>query len=299
MLKKLRRPSHEQKRALRDAGRNPRELPQTYMVLLKPSGEIADILSTAQEVPADSYASWRAKESTQMCTKHEGVFLKNPPPGVPPERFPGASLKLDIDLDNQPPPAKRVLRLSESQLTELRVQLEYYIERGWLRPSNSPYATPVFFAAKPHTSPVKWRMCCDYRLLNKVTRRDAYPLPPVDVLIDRLRGAKIFSKIDLTQYFHQIPMHPESIAATAITTRYGNYEWTVVPFGLANALAVAQRMANILFQDFIDDFVVIFMDDILVFSDSIEAHERHLNQLFERMKEHKLYAHPDKCELYA
>ena len=105
------------------------------------------------------------------------------------------------------------------------------------------------------------------------------PLPPIDQIIEQLTGANIFSKIDLTQYYHQIPINPKDIEKTAITTKYGNYEWTVVPFGLTNAPAVAVRIGNRLLYDFIDEFIIIFMDDILVYSKTIEEHAIHLDQV--------------------
>ena len=192
----------------------------------------------------------------ELRTKHHDVLKPYPPAGVPPVRFPGAELKLE-DGDPRYPPAKKAVRLNESQLFELRLQLQYYIEQGFIRPTDSAYATPVFFVPKPHTKPVKWRMACDYRLLNAITRRDAYPLPAVEQVIDVLKGATVYSKLDLSQYFHQIPVAKDSIRKTAITTRYGNFEWLVVPFGIHNAPAIAQRVANVIFRDFLDIFVII------------------------------------------
>ena len=282
-----------QKQFKKDRRKKAKDQPEYYMVMLTfEHGKLTSMTDASGEIKD------KDKLSAELKARHDEVFTGINPKGVPPVRFPGAELKLDIDLKGQSPPSRKAIRLSESQLAELRVQIEFYLERGWIRPSNSPYATPVFFQPKPHTAPVKWRMCCDYRAINKLARRDAYPLPAVDVLVDRLRGAKVFSKLDLTQYFHQIPIHPDSIAATAITTRYGNFEWLVIPFGLANAPAIAQRMANVIFREFIDDFLIIFMDDILIFSESVEEHQVHLDKLFERMKEYKIYAHPGKCEFF-
>ena len=238
----------------------------------------------------------REKFVAEFMEKHSDVFVKDLPPGVSETRREVGELKIR-DGDPEDPPASKVIRLNSSQLTELRTQLAFNLERGFIRPSSSAYATPVFFVAKPHTSPVKWRMCCDYRLLNSIMKKDANPLPAPDQIIDRLQGAKFFSKIDLTTFFHQIPIEKESIHKTAITTRYGNFEWLVVPFGLHNAPPTAVRFANRIFMDFLDKFVIIFMDDILIFSNTAEEHKEHLEQLFNRMREYKVYAHPDKCEL--
>ena len=241
--------------------------------------------------------SERSSMEKALREKHKDVFRPYPPAGVPPVRFPGAELKLE-DGDPFNPPAKKSVHLNESQLFELRLQLQYYLEQGFIRPSDSAYATPVFFVPKPHTHPVKWRMACDYRALNSIVRRDQYPLPAVEQIIDVLKGSRVFSKLDLSQYFHQIPVAEQHVHKTAITTRYGNFEWLVVPFGIHNAPAIAQRVANVIFQDFLDHFVVIFMDDILIFSKDIETHHKHLDLFLERMKKHNLYAHTDKCEFY-
>ena len=232
---------------------------------------------------------------SQFRKRHADIFQDKLPPGIPEKRREVEELSIN-DGDPVDPPASKVIRLNTSQLDELRTQLTFYLDRGFIRPSSSAYAAPVFFTAKPHTSPVQWRMCTDYRLLNSIMRKDANPLPAPDQIIDRLQGSKVFSKIDLTQMFHQIPVEETSIHKTAITTRYGNFEWLVVPFGLHNAPATAVRFANKIFRDFLDEFVIIFMDDILVFSDTIEEHKRHLEKLFNRMREHSVVAHPDKCE---
>lgn len=230
-----------------------------------------------------------------IMERYSDTLRSDLPAKMPPVRWDGAEMVIE-DGDPISPPAAKAIRLNDSQLKELRAQLQYYLERGFIRPSKSNYAAPVFFAAKPHTNPVKWRMCTDYRLLNTITKRDAYPLPAPDQLIDRLSGAKYFTKLDLTQYFHQIPVNDDSIHKTAFTTRYGNYEWLVTPFGLCNAPAVAMRMAHQAFFEYIDDFVIIFMDDVLIFSKTKEEHIEHVEKVFQRMREKELYAHPDKCE---
>ena len=261
------------------------------------NGRITAVNSNGGFICSLSEKSKIAEMESNLQEEFKDTLCAELPAGVPPVRYPGAELILE-DGDPFQPPQKKVIRLTESQLAELRIQLQYYLEKGFLRPSNSAYATPVFFAPKRHTQPVKWRMCCDYRVLNSITRKDAYPLPAPDTVIDAMKGAKVFSKLDLTQYFHQIPVAEKSIPKTAITTRYGNYEWTVVPFGLHNSPAIAQRVANTIFREFIDDFLGIFMDDIIVYSNSVEEHYQHLRTLFETMRKWKLYAHPEKCEFF-
>ena len=171
------------------------------------------------------------------------------PPGIPPVRFPGAELTIDVNLDGKPPPKSAQYPLNNSQLEELKKQYDFYRSREFLRPSASPYGSPVLFAPKYRDDKTfdGWRFCCDYRGVNKITITDAYTWPPIEILINQLQGARYFSKIDLTQFFHQIPIRKEDIHKTAITTRYGNFEWTVMPFGLKNAPATAIRFGELYF----------------------------------------------------
>ena len=239
----------------------------------------------------------REKYVEELENKYEDVFCTTLPPGVPPVRFPGAEFTIN-DGDPSNPPSAKVVRLTQSQLAELKVQLQYYLDKGFIRPPGSAYATPVFFVPKPHTNPIEWRMVCDYRALNKIDKRDAYPLPAIDTIIQSLKGAKVFSKLDLTQYFHQIPMHPDHIHKTAITTRYGNYEWLVVPFGLRNAPSAAQRLANTVFWDFLDEFLIVFMDDILIYAKTDEEMLHRIQLLLDRCRQWKIHVHPAKCDFF-
>ena len=140
--------------------------------------------------------------------------------------------------------------------------------RGFWRPSSSPYAAPILFAPKVRDDGTfdGWRLCTDYRKLNAITKQDKFPLPNPEILIAQLAGAKYFSKLDLTQFFHQIPVRPEDIPKTAMVSRYGSYEWTVMPFGLVNAPAVSVRFGAKVFHDFLDKSMVIFIDDLLIYS---------------------------------
>jgi hypothetical protein len=141
------------------------------------------------------------------------------------------------------------------------------------------------------------RMCIDYRGLNKITIKNKYPLPRVDELFDRLLGAKYFSKIDLRSGYHQLRIYPDDIHKTAFNTRYGHFEWLVLPFGLTNAPASFMALMQEIFQPFLDQFVIVFLDDILIYSKSLEDHKRHLQQVLETLRKHKLYAKWEKCEL--
>nr|AAQ56513.1 putative reverse transcriptase [Oryza sativa Japonica Group] len=142
------------------------------------------------------------------------------------------------------------------------------------------------------------RMCVDYRALNEVTIKNKYPLPRIDDLFDQLKGATVFSKIDLRSGYHQLRIREEDIQKTAFTTRYGLYEFTVMSFGLTNAPAIFMNLMNKVFMEYVDKFVVVFIDDILVYSQSEEDHQQHLRLVLGKLWEHQLYAKLSKCEFW-
>jgi hypothetical protein len=142
------------------------------------------------------------------------------------------------------------------------------------------------------------RMCIDYRALNAQTIRNRYALPRIDELLDRLHGAKIYSKLDLTSGYHQIAVHPKDRLKTAFRTRYGHYEFNVMPFGLTNAPATFQTLMNDIFRDLLDVCVVVYLDDILVYSKTRADHEKHLRMVLERLQKHQLYAKLSKCSFF-
>ena len=140
------------------------------------------------------------------------------------------------------------------------------------------------------------RMCVDYRSLNEVTIKNKYPLPRIEDLFDQLRGAKVFYKIDLRSGYHQLRIRPSDIPKTAFTTRYGLYEYTVMSFGLTNAPAYFMYLMNKVFMEYLDKFVVVFIDDILVYSKNEEEHEEHLRLVLQKLRENQLYAKFSKCD---
>ena len=140
------------------------------------------------------------------------------------------------------------------------------------------------------------RMCIDYRSLNEVIIKNKYPLPQIDDLFDQLQGAKYFSKIDLRSGYHQLRIKEADVQKTTFVTRYVQYEFTVMPFGLTNAPAFFMNLMNKVFMEELDKFVVVFIDDILIYSKSREAHEHHLRIVLGRLRSHQLYAKLSKCE---
>ena len=142
------------------------------------------------------------------------------------------------------------------------------------------------------------RMCIDYRSLNAVTIKNKYPLPRIDDLLDQLKRAKFFSKIDLRSGYHQMKIRPEDIPKTAFVTRYGQYEFNVVSFGLTNAPAYFMNMMNKVFMEELDKFAVVFIDDILIYSETAEEHAKHLRIVLEKLRQNQLYAKFSKCEFW-
>ncbi|KAK3284522.1 hypothetical protein CYMTET_7818 [Cymbomonas tetramitiformis] len=230
----------------------------------------------------------------QVREDFSDVFQEDLPAGHRPERFEGGYHRIDIEPGHKPP-SQPVRTIPAPMMEELKRQIIKYVELGILRPSSSPYGCPIIFAPKPGG---KWRMCCDYRALNNITIKDTYPLPPHDTLLEQLKGSRWFSRFDFNQFFHQIPIHPDDIHKTAIRTRYGSYEWTVMPFGLTNAPATALRVGNRAFFDFIDQFLVIFMDDTIVYSPDFDSHVKHVRQFLQRCRDHQFFIRPSKVELF-
>ncbi|XP_019092317.1 PREDICTED: uncharacterized protein LOC109129132 [Camelina sativa] len=182
--------------------------------------------------------------------------------------------------------------MAPAEMAELKKQLGELMEKGLVRPSSSPWGAPVLFVKNKDGT---FRLCIDYLGLNKVTVKNRYPLPRIDELLDQLRGATYFSKIDLASGYHQIPIEESDIRKTAFRTRYGHYEFVVMPFGLTNATAVFMKLMKNVFREYLDEFLIVFIDDILVYSKSKDEHAAHLRKVLERLKEQKLFAKLSKC----
>ena len=182
------------------------------------------------------------------------------------------------------------------ELTELEKQLDELLEKEFTRPSSSPWGCPVIFVKKRDTNVP--RLVVDYRPLNAVTIKNKYPIPRITDLFDLLAGATVFSKMDLRSGYHQIKIRKEDIPKTAFTTRYGLYEYTVMSFGLTNAPATFMRLMNSIFHEYLDKFVIIYIDDILVYSKTEEEHAEHLRLVLTKLRDHRLYAKFSKSEFW-
>ena len=208
----------------------------------------------------------------------------------PPERAIDHKITL-IDPDEKPI-CLPSYRMSPVELEKLRSQLDSLLEKGFIRPSKSPWGFPVLFAKKKDGS---LRMCVDYRQLNSRTKKNSLLLPRIDEIFDRLSGATIFSKLDLASGYHQVRLDENDSEKTAFRTRYGHFEFTVLPFGLCNAPATFQGLMNSVFYDMVDLNLVVYLDDILIFSKSLEEHCDILKKVFYRLKENQLFVKLSKC----
>jgi hypothetical protein len=218
----------------------------------------------------------------------EAINVVSEFPDVFPEELPGMPPERKVEFSSM-----RAYRVSGPELVELKKQIDELLEKGYIRPSTSPWAAPMLFVEKKYGTK---RMCIDYRSLNEVTIKNKYPLPRIEDLFDQLRGASVFSKIDLRSDYHQLRIRPSDMPKTTFITKYGLYEFTVMSFGLTNAPAYFMYLMNSVFMDYLDKFVVVFIDDILIYSQNEQEHEEHLSKVLQRLRDCQLYAKLSKCE---
>jgi hypothetical protein len=243
---------------------------------------------------------YEPKEATKLVTSTKCIkqVLEEFPDVMPEELLEDLPSRRRIDhaievVPGVAPPTKAPYRMSHEELKELKVQLEELLAKGYIKPSKLPYGALILFV---HKKDGTLKMCVDYRALNKATVKNRYLLPQIDDLFDRLSGAKVFSRIDLCSGYYQIWIVEGDEEKTACRTRYGSYEFLVMPFGLTNAPATFCTLMNDIFREWLDDFVVVYIDDILIYSSSLEEHAEHLRKVFQRLRENKLYAKLEKCE---
>ncbi|KAK1421015.1 hypothetical protein QVD17_23053 [Tagetes erecta] len=240
---------------------------------------------------ADTTKNMKRLEDIPVVRDFPDVFPKDLS-GIPPDR----EVEFRIDLvPSAKPIAKAPYRLAPTEMQELMTQLQDLLDKGFIRPSISPWGAPVLFVKKKDGS---MRMCIDYRELNKVTIKNKYPLPRIDDLFDQLQGASWFSKIDLRSGYHQLKIRDEDIPKTAFRTRYGHYEFLVMSFGLTNAPAAFMDLMNRVCRPMLDRSVIVFIDDILIYSRSEAEHAIHLREVLETLRREKLYAKFSKCAFW-
>ena len=260
-------------------------------------------IDTTEDVPTieDTYEddlSWGQRtemkdippQMKQLLASFEDIFPSDLPTGLPPERDVGHTIPL---LPDTKPSYRPLYRLSPKELTEAKTQINDLLSKKWIEPSRSPFGAPILFVQKKDGS---LRMCVDYRALNKNTIKNRYALPRIDDLIDKLQGAQYFTSLDLAQGYHQIRITPEDVPKTAFRTPLGLFQYRVLPFGLTNAPATFQYVMNQIFAPYLDQFVLVYLDDILIFSKTEEEHLQHVQRVFHILREQKLYAKLKKCQ---
>ena len=240
-----------------------------------------------------------------LDSKREQVNLENIPvikefPDVFPEELLGVPPEIEVDLfigvvQGTTPISRTPYHMAPTELKELKAQLQELLDKGFIRPSVSPWGAPVLFVKKKDGT---LRMCIDYRKINKVTVKNKYMLLRIEDLFDQLREASVFSKIDLRSGYYQLWVKEVDDSKIAFRTRYGHYEFLVMSFGLMNAPAAFMDLMNRVFRPYLDQFVVVFIDGILVYSKDAQEHEHHIRIVVQTLRENKLFAKLSKCDFW-
>jgi len=246
-------------------------------------------LATIVDEKAD-YCGEVPKEIVSVLQQFEDVMSPQLLKKLPPRRAIDHRIEL---VPGTKPSSQAPYRMLPMELAKLRKQLEELIDAGFVRPSKAPYGALVLFQNKADGS---LRMCMDYRALNKVTIKNKYLVPLIQDLMDRLSGASIFTKLDLRSGYWQVQVADGDEHKTTCVTRYGSYEFLVMPFDLTNAPATFCNLMNDVLYDFLDNFVVVYLDDIVIYSRGIEEHVTHLSKVLDRLREYELYVKREKCE---
>ncbi|XP_039121357.1 uncharacterized protein LOC120258078 [Dioscorea cayenensis subsp. rotundata] len=245
--------------------------------------------SDPHPIPLDSDAPLSFINAVSSLLR-EFTEVFSTPAGLPPGREHDHHIPL---LPGAPPVNVRPYRYPYFQKSEIEKLVGEMMTDGLIRPSTSPFSSPVLLVKKKDGT---WRFCVDYRALNAVTVKDRFPIPTVEELLDEIAGSCVFSKLDLRSGYHQIRIHPTDVEKTAFRTHDGHYEFLVMPFGLTNAPSTFQSLMNSIFRQVLRKFVLVFFDDILVYSPDWNSHVGHLRDVLERLRNHRLFAKLSKCE---
>jgi len=264
------------------------ECDRVYAVFVRGlEDEVVTMGSDISKVPGSNHPLIR-----QLLSKFQkSVFPEEPPPGVPPKR--GVEHAIQLKPDARLPAVRPLRHESTKDSLIIKNYIEAGLKSGILQPSTSPYGSMILIVPKKDGTP---RLVVDYRALNEITIKNKYPLPLMDELFDRVAGAQWFTKIDLRSGFHQIAIRPEDREKTAFRTRYGSFEYTVLPMGLCNAPGTFMQLMNETFADMLDKSVLCFLDDILIYSPTEEEHIKQVTAVMERLQSKKLYGKLSKCE---
>ena len=243
--------------------------------------------------PVTSWSHFTKEQQQQMSdtrSQFQDCLPDNMPDGLPPKR----DKNHDIDVEpGSTLPSRPPFRLPKPELDELERQLQELLKLGYIQPSKSPFGAPVFFVKKADGS---LRLVCDWRQLNRITIKNKACLPNIEDLFDTVQGSKYFSKLDLASGYHQVRVRDCDVRKTAINTPFGNYEYRVMGFGLTNAPATFLSLMNHVLQPFLSKFVVVFLDDILIYNRSWKEHLQHIRAVMTCLRRNQLYCKPKKCE---
>ena len=272
--------------------RKPKSEVELYLCLVR--GKESGVPEPKKEdsSPVDGEEARVKKLTEELIEEYQDVFPEDLPKGLPPKR--NIQHRIELELGSVPT-SSGMYRMSAVELEELKKQLQDLTDHGFIRPSESPFGAPVLFVRKKDGT---IRMCIDYRALNKITVKNKYPLPHIDELFDQTKGARYYSKIDLRSGYHQVRIAEEDVNKTAFRTRYGHFEFLVLPFGLTNAPATFMHLMQSIFRPWLDQFVIVFLDDILIYSQTIEEHEKHIRQVLDVLRQNQLYGKLKKCEFF-
>ena len=224
-----------------------------------------------------------------LLTEFDDLFPQDLPAGLPPDRGVGHTIPLEAGAK---PPWRPLYRLSPFEQDEVKAQVTGLLSKGWIEPSSSPFGAPILFVKKKDGT---LRMCIDFRALNKVTIKNRYALPRIDDLLAQLHGATVFTSLDLAQGYHQIRITPEDVPKTAFRTPLGHFQFKVLPFGLTNAPATFQAVMNDMFRPYLNVFVLVYLDDILIYSKSEAEHVGHVRKVLEVLRENQFFVKKKKC----
>jgi hypothetical protein len=254
--------------------------------------------SVTLQLPSSTSATSSLHHTTAQNL--EDILVVHEFPDVFPEDLPGMPLDRDVEFTIELQPSttlisRRPYKMTLKELAKLKVQLKELLDKGYIRLSSSPWGCPALLVKKKDQL---LSLGVDYRPLNTVTIKNKYPLSCINILFDQLIGAKVFSKVDLCSGYYQIKIHPEDVPKTAFSTRYGLYEYLVMSFILTNAPAQFMYLMNSVFMPELDKFVMVFIDDILIYSKNEEEHKKHLRIILQRLREHQLYAKFSKCAFW-
>jgi hypothetical protein len=275
------------------AARQIRTGERCFLAMMSASSDPADVMHH-DDVPfegAPKYVGGSPEfqnELYKMLDEYKDVAAE--PVGLPPTRF-GNDFSIKLQEGAQPAWGP-IYKMSPLELQEVKKQLDDLLAKGWIRPSESAYGAPILFVCKKDGS---LRICVDYRRLNAITVKNRTPLPCMDMLLDQLHGATYFTKLDLCQGYHQVKVAEEDVHKLAFRTRYGHFEFTDLPFGICTAANYFQKMMHKVLHPYIDRFVIVFLDDICLYSRSVAEHLSHLRTVLSKLREYSLHIKLTKC----